>query len=119
MEEKKMYSKRWHTWNGVICIDDPHSRGVGHGGHVCLLPFLLLPVNDEQHQQEEHHQDKNDDASYGSYLVGVSREGSAGTAQAVQVPHYDYTSWNTRRNGNKWQKPRGVTCQEQETKFHF
>lgn len=80
------------TRNGVICIDDPHGRGVGHSGHVCLLPFLLLPVNDEQHQQEKHNQDKNDDASYGSYLVGVSREGSAGTAQAVQVPHYNHTS---------------------------
>lgn len=59
---------------------------------MCLLPFLLLPVNDEQHQQEKHNQDKNNDASYGSYLVGVSREGSAGTAQAVQVSHYNYTS---------------------------
>lgn len=86
---------------------------------MCLLPFLLLPVNDEQHQQEKYNQDKNDDASYGSYLVGVSREGSAGTAQAVQVSHYNYTSWNRGRNENQWHKPREVPCQEQETKFHF
>lgn len=84
---------------------------------MCLLPFLLLPVNDEQHQQEKHNQDKNDDASYGSYLVGVSREGSAGTAQAVQVSHYNYTSWNRGRKENEWHKFRGVTCQSRRQNF--
>lgn len=66
--------------NGIICIDDPHGRGVGHRRHAGFLPLLLVSVDNEQCQQEEHNQDKDDDACDGADLVGISRKGRAGPA---------------------------------------
>lgn len=66
--------------NGVIGIDDPHGRGVGHRRHARFLPLLLVSVDDEQRQQEEHNKDKDDNACDGSDLIGVGRKGGAGPA---------------------------------------
>lgn len=68
------------TCNGIICIDDPHGRGVGHRRHAGLLPLLLVSVDDEQCQQEEHNEDKDDDARNGADLIGISGQGGAGPA---------------------------------------
>lgn len=66
--------------NGIVCVHDPHSRGVGNGRHARFLSLLLLSINDEQRQEEENHQDKNDDARNGPDLVGISRESRTGSA---------------------------------------
>lgn len=68
------------TRNGIICIDDPHGRGVGHRRHAGLFPLLLLSVDNEQCQQEEHNKDQDDDARDGTDLIGISGKGCAGPA---------------------------------------
>lgn len=68
------------TREGVVCVRDPQSRGVGHRRHARVLPLLLVSVNDEQRQEEEDHQHEDHDARDGPHLVGVGREGRAGSA---------------------------------------
>lgn len=38
------------TWHGIVCIHDPHSRGVGHCGHAWFLSLLLVSINNEECQ---------------------------------------------------------------------
>lgn len=66
--------------NGIVCIDNPHGRGVGHGRHARFLPLLLVSVDNEQRQQEEHNKQKDHNARDGPDLIGVSRKGGAGPA---------------------------------------
>lgn len=36
--------------NGIVCIHDPHCRGVGHCWHARFLSLLLVSINNEQRQ---------------------------------------------------------------------
>lgn len=51
-----------------------------------------MSINNEQRQEEENNKNKDNDACDGANLVGIGREGSAGSAQAVQVSDDDNTS---------------------------
>lgn len=71
--------------DGIIRVHNSEGGRVGYGCHVGLLPLLLAPVQDEEHQKKEDKQEEDHNPHCGSNLVGINWNGCTGPAKAVEV----------------------------------